>query len=131
MGCPARVNNTPRPRRRSWPGKRRQLRRHSFVANICASPLDGRHDPAHGITSDLSMDGVFVHTVAPPPADALVLIKIYSPLGTFDCLARVVHQTSRSGFGCQFLDVDEQQYVELCQLIARRESSGRLTLPYR
>jgi hypothetical protein len=130
MGCPARLDQTPRPRRHTWPGKRRQLRRHSFIANVSASPLDGRHNAAHGVTSDLSVEGAFIHAVAPPPEDSLVLVKIYSLHGTFDGLARVCHESTGVGFGCQFLDLDDQQYIGLCRLIASRESSGRHTLPY-
>ncbi len=133
MGYPARTHRmdpTPRPRRCSWPGKRRQLRRHSFFANVRASPLDGRHDAAHGVTSNLSVEGAFIHAVTPPPEGSLVLVKIYSLHGTFGGLARVCHGISGVGFGCQFLDLEKHQYVDLCQLIASRESSGRHTLSY-
>jgi hypothetical protein len=96
---------------------RRNRRRHAFFANVRALPLDGRDPTCHGVTADISKDGVFIHAATLPPLDSFVVLKIYAPRGTYSGLGRVVHRLDGIGFGCRFVDVDLDQRQTLDTLI--------------
>lgn len=96
---------------------RRNRTRHAFFANVRALPLDGRDPTCHGVTADISKDGVFIHAASQPMIDSFVVLKIYAPRGTYSGLGRVVHRLDGIGFGCRFVDVDLDQRQTLETLI--------------
>jgi hypothetical protein len=100
--------------------------RRPFHANVRALPLDGRLSPVCGITDDISGHGAFISSVSQPPADALVLLNIYTPHchDRLQLLARVVHIHRGVGYGCEFLDIDPVQTLVLERLM--QQEPGRI-----
>jgi hypothetical protein len=90
-------------------GTRRAHQRLTFRAAVAALPLDGRGETIEGSTADISLEGVFINADHQPPIDTIVVLKIRSELGTLQPSARVVHQLQGIGFGCEFIDLDEEQ----------------------
>jgi hypothetical protein len=103
-------------RARSMRGRRNRTRQ-AFFANVRALPLDGRDSICHGVTADISKDGVFIHAATQPAIDSFVVLKIYAPRGMYSGLGRVVHRLDGVGFGCRFVDVDIDQRQTLDTLI--------------
>lgn len=99
-------------------GSRRVAPRYTYKARVKAVPLDGRAPPVWGFTLDLSHRGVLVHAEGMPAVDSLVVLKIYTELGSLKLTARVVHNVEGIGFGCEFIDLNDPLRRELCQLVA-------------
>ena len=97
----------------------RRTARRTFIANVRALPLDGRHAPVGGISEDISPDGVFISSVSHPGHGALVLLRIYVQRTRLSLLARVVRCREGRGFGCQFVDLDQQTRWAMASLVAR------------
>lgn len=107
-------------------GCRRQQERVRFQARVEALPLEGRGRPIWGTTEDICHRGVFVMAKGSPPRiDALVILRIHTVHGLLQVKARVVHNIESVGFGCEFVDLDENQRVALSLLVSTRSRAPR------
>jgi hypothetical protein len=106
-------------------GSRRNERRYRFHADVEALPLDGRDAVFFGSTGDISHQGVFINAGEQPAIDSMVVLKIHSELGKLKLTARVVHRLAGIGFGCEFIDLDDEQLRTLSTWVALTAAAPR------
>lgn len=106
-------------------GSRRYQQRYKFSANVEALPLDGRATSFTGTTEDISHQGVFVNAAQCPSVETIVVLKIHSELGTLKVSARVVHSLEEIGFGCEFIDLNEDQVSTLSTWVGLTAAAPR------
>jgi hypothetical protein len=90
-------------------GRLSRQQRHTFCATVEALVLDGHGTRLEGTTADISHQGVFINAEPCPALDTLVVLKFHSKLGTLQVATRVVHSIGGIGFGCEFIDLTEEQ----------------------
>lgn len=69
--------------------------------------------PFWGVTGDICHQGIFISSGRSPALDSLLIVKLYTPHGVLQLMARVVHDIEGTGFGCRFIHLTEQQQVAL------------------
>jgi hypothetical protein len=96
-----------------------------FQARIEAQRLDGREQPIIGTTEDICHRGVFINTGCTPPLDAVLRLCMHTAHGVLHVRARVLHRIENVGFGCEFVELDENQRVALSLLVSTRSRAPR------
>jgi hypothetical protein len=106
-------------------GDLRQHDRVCFQARVEAQLLDD-DSLIVGTSEDICHRGVFINTKdSPPPIDALMRLCLHTMHGVLHVHARIVHRIEDVGFGCEFVDLDENQRVALSLLVSTRSRAPR------
>jgi PilZ domain len=93
---------------------RRFCIRYPFAADALVLDLEtgSRTD---GVTSDLSMGGIFVCTSKPLPSNARVRVTLTRKNEKMEALGMVRIVKPRIGMGIEFIDVEQPHYGVLCR----------------
>jgi hypothetical protein len=107
-------------------GDLRQHDRVRFQAHVEAQRLDGLDSPITGTSEDICHRGVFINTQdSTPPIDAMMRLSMHTVHGVLHVRACVVHRIENVGFGCEFVDLDENQRVALSLLVSTKSRAPR------
>jgi len=71
-------------------------------------PFDGRVTGFRARFQEISHEGLFVMTTRALPVDSLVVLRLVIDRLTVEITAQLIHTIGGHGFGCQFLDLDQE-----------------------
>ena len=95
---------------------RRFCIRYPFAADAVVLDLE-TGSMTDGVTSDLSMGGIFVCTSKPLPSNTRVRITLTRKDQKVEALGMVRIVKSRIGMGIEFLDLEQPHYGVLCRWV--------------
>jgi hypothetical protein len=95
---------------------RRFCIRYPFAADVVVLDLETGWK-ADGVTSDLSMGGIFVCTSKPMPSNTRVRITLTRKDQKLEALGMVRTVKPRIGMGVEFLDLEQPHLGVLCRWI--------------
>ena len=84
-----------------------------FNARARCWTSDLKQSPIWGKTEEIALNGLLICSDSTPPLGAEVKLRLYTDHGELVLTAKVVHRLNGIGFGCRFVDLDEQQRVAL------------------
>ncbi len=93
---------------------RRFCIRYPFAADALVLDLE-TGSRTEGVTSDLSMGGIFVCTSKPLPSNTRVRITLTRKNEKMEALGMVRIVKPRIGMGIEFIDVEQPHYGVLCR----------------
>ncbi len=101
---------------------RRFCIRYPFAADALILDLE-TGTRTEGVTSDLSLGGVFVCTSKPLPSNTRVRITFTRKDQKVEALGMVRIVKPRIGMGIEFLDVEQPHYTMLCRWVEQLSKS--------
>lgn len=101
---------------------RRFCIRYPFAADALVMDLE-TGSRTEGITSDLSLGGIFVCTSKPLPSNTRVRITLTRKDQKVEALGMVRIVKPRIGMGIEFLDVEQPHYTMLCRWVEQLSKS--------
>jgi uncharacterized protein (TIGR02266 family) len=99
--------------------EKREFTRHDFIAEV-----KFRSDtlPLRARISDISEGGIFIDTIAPLPADTMVIVSFYipdaNPASPITGSGKVVWAQETVGMGIEFVNLDEKIRERLKKFLA-------------
>src|SRR5215467_16335769 len=101
---------------------RRFCIRYPFAADVIVLDLE-TGSKTEGVTSDLSMGGVFVCTSKPVPSNTRIRVTLTRKDQKMEALAMVRIVKPRVGMGVEFLDVEQPHYGILARWVEQLTKS--------
>lgn len=95
---------------------RRFCIRYPFAGDVVVLDLE-TGSRTEGVTSDLSMGGIFVCTSKPLPSSTRVRITLTRKDQKLEALGMVRIVKPRIGMGLEFLDLEQPHYAVLCRWV--------------
>ena len=95
---------------------RRFCIRYPFAGDVVVLDLE-TGSRTEGVTSDLSMGGIFVCTSKPLPSNTRVRITLTRKDQKLEALGMVRIVKPRIGMGIEFLDLEQPHYGVLCRWV--------------
>ena len=95
---------------------RRCCIRYPFAGDVVALNLE-TGSLTEGVTSDLSLGGIFVCTSKPLPSNTRVRVKLTKKDQKLEARGMVRIVKPRIGMGIEFLDLEQPHYGTLCRWI--------------
>jgi hypothetical protein len=100
-------------------GASTEVPRRAFAVETLVLPLDGRLRGFRASCHDITHRGLLIASTRPMPVDTLVVLRLHvgrRPL--LELTAQVIHSLPGQGFGCLFLDLDENSRRVVSLLVA-------------